>query len=222
MSNAVSFSRAMLYKKCPASYEWQYVLGNKPEFNPTGAAARGLRVHDSIEQAFLQEDVTLLDGEIPDKVLPHILEHHGRPDCEARPEMPWALTKEWEPTEFEAEDAYLRGLMDNVFIYSNKVIIHEYKTGQEYDEHADQKQLYALVALVLWPEIEEVEVVGIYIDKKKVVPTKYSRGHLMTMKYTWKRLVDKMNIPIYPARPGMHCRWCPKSSKHGGGSCPVG
>ena len=221
MSNAISFSRAMLYKKCPASYEWQYILGHKEEFDPGPAAMRGTRIHDSIERAYLEGDPSHIDSEVPSKMLPHILEHMDK-DCECRPEMAWAVTKDWEVTGFDSEDAYLRGLMDNVFIYPDRVVIHEYKTGQVYDEHADQKQLYALVALLMWPDIPEVEVIGVYIDGKKLVPTRYSRGHLMTMKYTWDRLVQKMALPIYPTRPGMHCRWCPKSSKHKDGPCNLG
>lgn len=222
MSKAASFSRVQTYKKCPASYEWQYVLGNRPEYSPGPAAQRGTRIHNSIEQAFLLNDVHKLDDEIPAKIIPVLMEHHGRDDCECRPEMPFAFTSEWEPTEFDAKDAYVRGLMDNVFIYSNKLIIHEYKTGKEYDEHADQKQLYAMAGMLLWPEIDNVKVVGVYIDQQKVVPTTYNRAHLPSMQFMWKRQIDKLHLPIYPARPGMHCRWCPKSSKHGDGPCPLG
>jgi hypothetical protein len=116
--------------------------------------------------------------------------------------------------------------MDNLFVRRQdnlvtEVVIDEYKTGQEYDEHAHQKQLYAMVAMVLYPQIEHVQVCGVYIDKGKIYPTTYNRAHLHSMKYTWKREIDKLSVPIYPARPGMHCRWCPKSNKRGG-PCQVG
>lgn len=222
MSKAASFSRVQTYKNCPASYEWQYILGNKNESGPGPAALRGTRIHNSIEQAFLTNDVHKLDEEIPAKLIPVLMEHHGRDDCECRPEMPFAFTRDWEPTEFDAKDAYVRGLMDNVFIYADRLIIHEYKTGKERDEHADQKQLYAMAGMLLWPDISNVKVVGIYIDAQKIVPTTYNRAHLPSMQYTWQREIDKLHLPMYPARPGMHCRWCPKSSKHADGPCPLG
>ncbi len=53
MSKAASFSRVALYRKCPASYEWQYVLGNRNERPPGPAAMRGTRIHNSIEEYFL-------------------------------------------------------------------------------------------------------------------------------------------------------------------------
>lgn len=224
MSNAASFSRVQTYKKCPAMYEWQYILGNKDERGPGPAAERGTRIHNSIEQAFLTRNLNLLDVEVPTKIrsiLQMCMHDVTSEMCETRPEMVFALTRDWEPTEFEAEDAYVRGFMDGVFVYEDKVLIHEYKTGKEYDEHAEQKQLYAMVAMIMFPEIQEVEVIGVYIDQCKLKPTTYSRAHLNSMKFTWQRQIDKMAIASYPTRPGMHCRWCNKSAK-AGGPCPYG
>jgi hypothetical protein len=135
--------------------------------------------------------------------------------------MEFALTKDWEATEFDADDAYVRGFMDNVFVYPDRLCIHEYKTGQEYDDHADQKALYAMIAMLLFPDHNSVEIKGMYIDKQKEVVNTYSRALLHSMKYHWKREIDKLSVPIYPTRPGGHCRWCPKSNK-GGGPCPLG
>ena len=143
----------------------------------------------------------------------------------AYPEFEFALTKEWEATTFDADDAYVRGYIDNLFVFdyggTKRVVIDEYKTGQEYDEHAQQKAMYAMVGMVLYPDIDSIEVVGVYLDKKKLKPTTYNRAHLHSMQYTWQRDIAKLDIPIFPARPGIHCRWCPKSNKKGG-PCKVG
>ncbi len=222
MSQAVSFSRWALYNNCPASYEWQYILGNKREDGPGVAAARGTRIHNSIENAYLAKDESLIDVEVKGRIRATVLEHFSVEGVEVMPEMPFALTKDWGVTEFDADDAYVRGFMDNVFVYPDKVRIHEYKTGKEYPDHAQQKSLYGMVALIMWPEIDDIEVKGVYIDQAKTSPTPYSRSHLHSMKYTWKRNIDKMFLPMYPARPGFHCRWCPKSSKHADGPCKLG
>ena len=209
-----------MYEKCPASYEWQYVLGHKEEFSPGPAALRGLEIHQSIEEHYTLGSP--LHVEIPETVKPWLLEHLDK-GCEAMPEMGFAFNKDWEVCEFDDEDAYIRGYMDNVFVYEDptRIYIHEYKTGQIYDDHVDQKAFYAMAALMLWPDIKDVEVKGIYIDKKKQFNTKYSRMHLHSMQYTWKRRIDKMVLPLYPTRPGRHCMWCPKSKKKGG-TCLVG
>lgn len=225
MSNAVSFSRAQTYKKCPASYEWQYILGNRDDSGPGPAARRGTEIHKTIED--FHNDVGSLHEEIPLMIAKHINKYYDVPGWKAYPEFEWALTETWEACGFNDEHAYIRGYMDNLFVRSDdmgsvvEVVIDEYKTGQIYDEHAEQKALYAMVSLILYPTVEEVEVYGVYIDKKKVEHTRYSRLHLPSMQYTWKRQIEKMKVGIYPARPGMHCRWCTKSKK-AGGPCQLG
>lgn len=215
---AQSFSSIMTYKKCPASYNYKYNLGMRDDRPPGPAALRGTRIHNSIEEHYLADQP--LDEEIPAAIRPHIVAHKGK--CEdVRPEMKFALDPDFNPCEYDAEEAYVRGFMDNVFVYPDQLIVHEYKTGQVYDEHDQQKSLYALTMLCYFPEYESVTVEGIYIDKKKVVPSTYNRLQISAMKLMWKKDIDKMDLPIYPARPGMHCRWCP-ASKKAGGPCQVG
>jgi hypothetical protein len=206
----------MTYEKCPANYEWQYVLGHKGEFNPGPAALRGLEIHKSIEDYYLGTGD--LHPEIPDKVIPWITEYKDKPGWVARPEMEFAYNKDWELCDFEAEEAYVRGFMDNVFISEGCWVVHEYKTGQIYDDHAHQKALYALCILTQFPNLQEVEVVGIYIDKKKKERTLYSRRQMTSLRLDWERRINRLSLPMYPARPGNHCRWCPKGEA---GECPL-
>ncbi len=223
MSKAVSYSRMSLYKKCPASYEWQYVLGNKQPFVPGSAASRGLDIHQSIEDWYKGEGE--LHDEIPDKMIKHLGPTYSDTQigkCEAHPEYEFALNVDWEPCGFDDDEAVIRGYIDNLFLYEDKVVIHEYKTGREYHEHEDQKLLYGIIALTLWHQYSECLIEGIYLDLKKVVPTRVNRTFLKKMQEVWKRDIAKLDVPIYPARPGIHCRWCPKSSKKEGGVCQLG
>ena len=221
-SKAASFSRVILYEKCPASYEWQYELGNKQPFDPNGAAARGLRMHDAVEQWHLGK-ADLEEEWVTPKIAKHLNTYYNDPKWVAIPEFEFALTKDWEPTEFDAEDAYIRGYMDCLFVNEseNLLAIDEYKSGQEWPEHPDQKALYGMVAMILYPLVNSVPAVGVYFDKNKLVPTTYNRPALFSMKMNWKRRIDRMAIPMYPARPGRHCMWCPKSYKKGG-PCQLG
>jgi hypothetical protein len=216
----------MTYKKCPANYQWQYILGNVRKDPPSPAAQRGLTIHQSIEDFHNHEGC--LHEDIPIVIAEHINLYYNVPEWTAYPEYEFAVTNEWIPTQFDNDNAYIRGYMDNLFVRHcpdtkdvTEVVVDEYKTGQEYDEHAQQKQLYAMICFVLFPEVNSVVVNGVYIDKKKIVPTAYSRAHLHSMQYTWDREIAKLSVPIYPARPGMHCRWCPKS-KEKGGPCQLG
>lgn len=217
MSNAASFSRVMTYEKCPAQYNYKYNLGLRDD-GPGAAAARGTLIHSSIEEYSLGRGE--LHPEVPSTVKSHVDKLLDQAD-EVLPEMEFAFTKEWEPCEFEDEHCFVRGYMDNVYITTEAIIIDEYKTGGVYPEHDDQKALYALCGLTKYPQYETVLVNGVYIDKKKIVPSEYNRASLTSMRFMWERRISKLSLGIYPARPGLHCRWCP-ASKAKGGPCKLG
>lgn len=222
MSNAISYSRYSMYEKCPAQYNYRYLEKSVDGGVGGPAAQRGDRIHKGIE------DYYLLRGELPEEVsgtirakLEKMREVVQAGKCTVAPEMEFALDQALEPTAFDAEDCYVRGFLDNVFIYDSEIVIHEYKTGKVYPEHDLQRALYGFVGLILFPRVEEIPVEGIYIDQNKVVTSKFMRAHLPAMTLMWRNRLDKMSIPIYPARPGLHCRWCP-ASKARGGPCQLG
>lgn len=217
MSNAASFSRVMTYEKCPAQYNYKYNLGLRDD-GPGPAAARGTLIHSSIEEYSLGNGE--LHQEIPQKIVDHINKNLEWAE-EVFPEMEFAFTNKWEECEFNDEHCFVRGYMDNVYLSSTKVVVDEYKTGREYPEHDDQKALYGLGILTKFPQFDSVTINGVYIDQKKVKPTTYDRSSMTSMRYMWERRIGKLQLDIYPARPGLHCRWCP-ASKGKGGPCKLG
>lgn len=222
MSNAASYSRVSLYNKCPSSFEWQYVLGHKEEFKPGPAALRGLHIHEQIEKAYLAQDASLLPKELKGKVKNYILRGLQETN-EALPEMEFCFDDQWQPLEdFNSDQGFVRGYIDNVLVGQDEVLVHEYKTGKVYDDHGDQRALYGLIIMLLYPHITNVTVVGLYIDEDIITPSTYNRTQLMPMKMHWQKAISRLHIPVYPARPGIQCRWCPKSSKHKEGPCAVG
>jgi len=207
----------MTYEKCPAQYDYKYNKGLKGD-PPGPAAARGTRIHKSIEEYYLNDGE--LDHEIPMQIRRAVCQ--PKDVCEeVYPELEFAFTEKWEQTEFEADDAFVRGFMDNVFVLPDSLLVHEYKTGSVYPEHDDQKALYGLASLILFKEFDTVEVAGVYLDKKKVVPTRFDRSSIMPMKMMWTKRINRVHLGDYPARPGFHCRWCP-ASKLKGGPCLLG
>lgn len=219
MPRPASFSSIQTYKKCPAMYNYKYNLGMRDDRPPGPAALRGTRIHNSIEDFF--NFGTPMDEEIPAQLVQHIAQHKDKcPDI--RPEFEWSLTANWELCDYKDEEAgYVRGFMDNLFLYEDHILIHEYKTGQEYPEHDEQKALYGMVGLTLFPQYDQVVVEGVYIDKKYKKTSTYNRLQLPSMQFMWKKDIDKLQFDIFPARPGQHCRWCP-ASKLAGGPCKVG
>ena len=117
------------------------------------------------------------------------------------------------------QTAKIRGFMDNVY-NGDKLVVHEWKTGKEYDSHSLQRSLYGLASLLLFPEYDDVEVITVYLDQKVNRPTKFTKGQQLTYQWVWQRHINKTRPPQpYPMRPSWKCRFC-NYSKNRGGKCP--
>ena len=214
----VSYSGLGMYTKCPSSFHRKYNLKEEVKYPPTRENApamfRGTDIHNSIEHCLLgeREDV---HEDIHD-YLPWILSMREH----SKPELEFAFDLNWEPVAFDAEDARIRGFMDNVHVGDDELVVHEWKTGKMYDEHSKQRNLYGLACLILFPKYDKVRVITVYLDQRKNVETTYHMSMISTYKYMWDRHINKVYPPQpYPMRPGWYCRFC-NYSKNSGGKCP--
>jgi len=79
-------------------------------------------------------------------------------------EEKFAVTEDWEPTDFDSDDAYVRGLMDVMFTrYDDEgeywLEIKDWKTGYVIsDSHEIQAKFYAAIGAAYYPDIENIRV----------------------------------------------------------------
>ncbi len=210
MMAARSYSQISLYERCPRQFNLRY---NEQLPTPKSQqASRGTEIHESVEQYLLGEITT---------PHPEISTYHPwlkeLKDEGARPEQAFCFNLEWEPVDWKCETAYVRGYIDAVLEDDDGLCIYEFKTGGIYEDHAHQRHLYGLAAMVLYPQYPQVEVISVYFDKHETVSVEYQRSMLNTYKYMWMQRIDKLNVdPHFAARPGPYCNWCPFSRKKGG------
>ena len=209
-----SYSKWGTYDQCPRKYKYRYndripVLHTEK----SEAAVRGTRVHDSVEHLFKGER-TDVDEEIQDysEWLCSIKDSY---DC--IPEMRFALNNEFEACGYTDSDCLVRGFIDLVVKPENAIVAYEWKTGKEYPEHMDQKMLYGMVLLVLFPMVDEVSVTGVYFDQGNNRKIIYKRAMLGTYKWMWLRRFETMDSDsVYAPNPSFLCRWCDYSKDRGG------
>lgn len=209
-----SYSGIMMYERCPKSYEHKYIL-KTPDLRPKSEAmARGTTIHNALEN-FLLKKQDHLHHEIQAK---HGARYRAiRDTCKVWPERKFAFTDAWEECDFDASDAAIRGVIDLLYQDANDTVhVHEFKTGKEYEEHAQQKALYGLVTLLLFPSQTSVEVTGVYLDLNKYIPATFNRSLMFAYKDTWEKRLAKLQLPIFNTRPGFYCKWCAYSKKNGG------
>ncbi len=209
---ARSYSQISLYEKCPT----QFNLRHNEKLDMGGVkspqAARGTIIHESIEVYLKGSDV------LPN---PEIKNYHGwlkgLKEDGAKSEIAFCFNDLWESVPWNDKTGYIRGYIDGLLEDKDGLCIFEFKTGNEYDDHVFQRQIYGIAALVLFPKYDEVEVIGIYFDKGKEVSETLYRSRLATYKYLWTERIDRLNTdPYFAARPGPHCNWCDYAKKRGG------
>lgn len=215
MAMAKSYTAWSTYKKCPAQYKHRYV--ERLPMPSSAAAQRGTNMHAVVEKLVQHEDIPIpeefsnLEGYSD---FFHMLGDKG-----AIAELGFRLDENWEPTE-DKEKTYVRGYIDIIVPpIEGTIYIYELKSGKKYPDHVEQRNFYGTASLCLpWDEeVEQVEVIGVYLDSMQNESNVYPAGMLRTYKYLWDQKMQQMEVPesLVP-NPGYYCRWCPYSKDKGG------
>ena len=155
-----SYSRWSLYDKCPLAYDLKH---NQKIPEPTSEALiKGRKVHDDIAK--------YLEG-APE--MPHELRHfsilgeniRNLPDQVKLVEKQMAFDRDKKPVSWFGANAYYRFIWD-VGIKTSPTHLDaiDWKTGKPYGSYEDQKQMFALPAFWLNPQLETFTGHWVYLD----------------------------------------------------------
>jgi hypothetical protein len=147
-------------------------------------------------------------------------------------EQDWAFTKEWVPTKWnDWTHCWLRIKVDVCAVTEATkkapplVHITDWKSGKVYEEHKQQRSLYALGGLqlvelgLLAGGNKDTKVVAehLYTDTTQSATEEYSLKDLKPLKSEWlTRTKQMMADTKYEPKPGYHCRWCRFRASNGG------
>lgn len=215
-----SYSRLSCWEQCPKKYWYQYVekLPVAPRESP--AADRGSDIHDKAER-YLKGELSMYPPELQ-KVSAHAMLLKQK---EAKAEVHYGTKVDWSPCDYDAKDAYFRGIIDIEYIEhweSGPVVcLEDWKTGQIYATHADQLKQYVALAASHHPEAHSFRSRPVYIDQGVIaapVVTMPDRVKPIRMILDGK-IKNAEEDTIFPVRSGQHCKWCDYSQRYGG-PCP--
>jgi hypothetical protein len=150
-------------------------------------------------------------------------------------EQDWAFTKDYAKTRWnDWANCWLRIKTDVCAVTPGKtkatalIQITDWKSGKVYEDHKQQRSLYALGALQLVelgelaPGAKDVKVIAehLYTDTTQSATEEYKSSDLPKLKREWGlRIQQMMSDTRYLAKTGFHCRYC-KFRKSAGGPCP--
>jgi CRISPR/Cas system-associated exonuclease Cas4 (RecB family) len=210
-----SYSRLSCYEKCPAQSQYRYIEGLR---TPSSAASsRGTMIHEGIEN-FLTKKTNMLPPEAQSiNVVAHIvrekdavIEHRIAFDRHFKKVVPWK-----DPT------AWFRMVLDAAYLEDRIAQIQEWKSGKVWEDHKDQRRLYAIGAMGEW-DVDYASVTTYYTDQRSKLSILVDRGQCTMLVGQFNIRLEKMeNEKHFAPRPGRYCRWC-DFSRYKGGPCRVG
>jgi hypothetical protein len=177
-----------------------------------GPAARGVQIHAMFE-AYLKNQINNLTPEFSYyEIFLNGLKAYG-----VESEIKLAFNENWEPVPWESDEMWFRCILDALVIQPDRGTIYDWKTGKEYKDHSDQREIYSISVLSAYPDLVEASAYHTYVDSKQNTFTTFHRGTLQGLKAKWKTNVDLMfNDKIWPPNPSFMCRYCHFSKSRNG------
>ncbi len=222
MSNVISawsFSRYNTHEQCAFKAKRLYV--DKIPMATSSAMDRGLRVH-KLGEDYLKGKIR----SVPVEFARFSAAMGALKKVGAVAEEEWCFAKNWVPTGWFDEDAWLRVKIDVNVLGKNSLRIIDFKTGRVRKDHGDQLDLYAVSGFSMFDNLNSVVAELWYLDAEE----KDGRGLVVSKFYNAKQgkklvrvwnskskpiLTDKKFIP----NPSYLCRYCQFSKRNGDGSC---
>jgi RecB family exonuclease len=209
---AWSFSRLNDYRKCPRFAYFKHVQRLKEPGNE--AMERGGAIGEMAER-FAQAKGAKARA-CPPELATFEEEFRALQRHKVLSEQDWAFTSGWEPTGWFDRDAWCRVKVDAFYMFKEaqevcgKVI--DYKTGKVREAHEEQIDLYALAAMLKFPEVVRLFVELWYLDQGVMVPAEprvYTRADIPALKKSWEKATAPMlRDTRFPEKTSKACTWC--------------
>lgn len=205
-----SISRIQTYEQCAYRAKLQW-LDKIPDLQPKTAADRGTQIHQEAEDYVLGKGDFTHNLRFFKADFAALRSHNdeGRVTCEEE----WGFDREWRVSGWR--EAWLRLKCDAVcFLDPKHAVVIDHKTGKRFGnevKHAIQLQLYALCALIRYPELEQVTCELWYLDQNELASFTMKRGQMSKYLKMFDEKGRKFTEDtVFKPNPNIHsCKYCP-------------
>jgi len=217
---ALSWSRLSDFLQCPRKFNHKYIL-KTPNFTvqeDSPHLTRGTNVHKALETYIVKKNAGQQD--IPVSSLPEV--ETTKPLIDSfmsnfpvvTPEQQISVDHTWKQVEWFSKASYYRAIYDLVAISPKNVVIGDFKTGKFKDYSADapgQLELSAAIAMNLWPDVDKVDTLYIYVDHKKTIKRAFTpKEDREYLTVHFMKLHEKVNAEItFDPTKNEFCNFCP-------------
>jgi ATP-dependent exoDNAse (exonuclease V) beta subunit len=203
-----SYSSLKEFINCPKQYQQVKVLKNYTKV-VTQQMTYGTEVHKALE------DYTKGEIELPKNyqryksMVDAVIQIPGTHYAEHR----MALNADKRPCSFDADDYWVRGIVDLLVVDEDTAFIVDYKTGSNKYPDPKQLKLMALMTFEHFPEVEHIKAGLLFVAHNAFVPEEYKREQENDLWKYFEGDLERLRISFesdnWPANPTPLCGWCP-------------
>lgn len=222
-----SFSRWSAYHQCPRKAKYLFVDRMKEPPNP--AMDRGVEIHAQAED-YIKGKIDELPADLSrfSELFEDLREQYAGGPLPIVVEDTWAFRADWSATTWDDWAGCRARIKLDVgrFTAPDELRVIDWKTGKfnarRAEEYEKQLSLYALGALLTYPDLRMVEPSLVYLDAGVTYPEHprtYTRDDIPVLRAAWEeRAAPMLNDTIFAAKPSPLCAWCAFGAK-GTGHC---
>lgn len=205
-----SYSSLSTWIQCPQKWKFSYI--DDLPWEPSAAMTRGTRMHAMAED-YVNGVINTVPSDI--KKIGSLL--ITLQSMKATPEAVWLLDKTWAPVS-DPKNAWIKAIVDVHYVQGDVLYLKDYKSGQMYDDHRNQLELYGIMGLQVYPDVKRVEYSAVYMDTGyEGMDGGIIRAMLPKMIKKWHDPAEAMFADeVFEPKPGSACRWCPYAKSKGG------
>ena len=208
-----SYSKLKNFEVCPKKmYEVDIAKSYSEPKVPGGPLDWGDRVHGALANAL--KDVAPLPPEMAE--YQHWVDRVKRGAGQLLVEQKYAITRQFQKTQYFADDVWYRGIGDVVRVDGNLALVLDWKTGKILEDSV-QLMLMAQCLFSHYPELKYVRSEFVWLKDDCTSPELFTRQEVGDQ---WVGLLDRVNAletaaktMTYPPKPGGLCvKHCPVES----------
>lgn len=206
-----SYSKLKNFEVCPKR---MYEVDVAKNYQDSGGEALtwGNAVHDALAKAL--KNNTDLPAEM--KEYQYWIDRVRRGTGTLQVEQKYAITRQFQKTEYFAKDVWYRGIGDVIRLNDDVALIVDWKTGKVLEDSV-QLMLMAQCLFSHFPQLKFVRSSFVWLKEDCETPELFSRQEVADQ---WVGLLDRVNgmeqaakDMNYPPKPGRLCRsYCPVTS----------
>lgn len=203
-----SFSGLKDFVNCPRQYNEVKILKRYTK-KVTEQMLYGTEVHKALED-YVRDGTRLPKNyERFKPALDALLEIKG----DRYPEHKMALTNEFTPCGFDADEYWVRGIVDLLIVDGTEAYIVDYKTGSARYPDTKQLKLMALFTFSHFPEVQSVKAGLLFVVYDVFITEEYTREQIAELVSCFtpdlQRLTAAMQNGVWNPKPSGLCGWCP-------------